>query len=84
MRNECRRPVQRTCMFATSVGDFETPLPAMEVDLKSTCALLRAPSASSTKREYGIERAIRDARLGRIGGGTDELMKEILGKTMEL
>ena len=31
-------------------------------------------------REYGIERAVRDARLGPIGGGTDEVMKEILGK----
>jgi alkylation response protein AidB-like acyl-CoA dehydrogenase len=31
-------------------------------------------------REYGIERAVRDARLGPIGGGTDEVMREILGK----
>jgi acyl-CoA dehydrogenase len=35
-------------------------------------------------REYGIERAVRDARLGPIGGGTDEVMKEILGKGMGL
>jgi alkylation response protein AidB-like acyl-CoA dehydrogenase len=35
-------------------------------------------------REYGIERALRDARLGPIGGGTDEIMKEILGKQMGL
>jgi acyl-CoA dehydrogenase len=32
--------------------------------------------------EYGIERAARDARLGPIGGGTDEIMKEILGRVM--
>ena len=31
-------------------------------------------------KEYGIERAARDARLGPIGGGTDEIMKEILGR----
>ncbi|MSO41007.1 MAG: acyl-CoA dehydrogenase [Solirubrobacterales bacterium] len=31
-------------------------------------------------REYGVERALRDARLGPIGGGTDEIMKEILAK----
>jgi acyl-CoA dehydrogenase len=31
-------------------------------------------------REFGIERALRDARLGPIGGGTDEVMKEILGR----
>jgi acyl-CoA dehydrogenase len=35
-------------------------------------------------REYGIERAVRDARLGPIGGGTDEVMKEIIGKTLTL
>ena len=35
-------------------------------------------------REYGVERALRDARLGPIGGGTDEIMKEILGRQMGL
>jgi acyl-CoA dehydrogenase len=35
-------------------------------------------------REYGIERAVRDARLGPIGGGTDEVMKEVLGKRLGL
>ena len=34
--------------------------------------------------EYGIERAVRDARLGPIGGGTDEIMREILGKALAL
>jgi acyl-CoA dehydrogenase len=32
----------------------------------------------------GIERAVRDLRLGPIGGGTDEIMREILGKTLGL
>jgi acyl-CoA dehydrogenase len=35
-------------------------------------------------REYGVERAVRDARLGPIGGGTDEIMKEILGRQLGL
>jgi acyl-CoA dehydrogenase len=35
-------------------------------------------------REYGVERALRDARLGPIGGGTDEIMKEILGRRLGL
>ena len=35
-------------------------------------------------KEYGIERALRDARLGPIGGGTDEIMKDIIGKTFGL
>ena len=35
-------------------------------------------------REYDVERAARDARLGPIGGGTDEIMHEILGKQLRL
>ncbi|MGI9556686.1 MAG: acyl-CoA dehydrogenase family protein, partial [Solirubrobacterales bacterium] len=35
-------------------------------------------------REYEVERALRDARLGPIGGGTDEVMKEILGRRLGL
>jgi acyl-CoA dehydrogenase len=35
-------------------------------------------------REYEVERAARDTRLGPIGGGTDEIMKEILGRQLGL
>ena len=35
-------------------------------------------------KEQGIERAARDLRLGPIGGGTDEIMKEILGRQLGL
>jgi acyl-CoA dehydrogenase len=35
-------------------------------------------------REYWIERAARDARLGPIGGGSDEIMREILGRALGL
>jgi acyl-CoA dehydrogenase len=31
-----------------------------------------------------LERALRDARLGPIGGGTDEIMREILGRSLGL
>jgi acyl-CoA dehydrogenase len=34
--------------------------------------------------EYPAQRLWRDARLGPIGGGTDEIMKEIIGRTYEL
>jgi acyl-CoA dehydrogenase len=34
--------------------------------------------------EYEIERAARDSRLGPIGGGTDEIMREILSKVIGL
>jgi acyl-CoA dehydrogenase len=35
-------------------------------------------------KEFEIERVARDTRLGPIGGGTDEIMKEILGKQLGL
>jgi alkylation response protein AidB-like acyl-CoA dehydrogenase len=35
-------------------------------------------------REYGIERLWRDIRLCRIGGGTDEIMLEVVGKSFGL
>jgi acyl-CoA dehydrogenase len=35
-------------------------------------------------REYGIERALRDLRLGPIGGGTEEVMREIVGRGLGL
>ena len=35
-------------------------------------------------KEYGIERAYRDARLATIGGGTTEIMKEVVGRMVGL
>jgi acyl-CoA dehydrogenase len=35
-------------------------------------------------KEYEVERAARDTRLGPIGGGTDEIMREILAKQLGL
>jgi acyl-CoA dehydrogenase len=35
-------------------------------------------------REYEVERGLRDSRLGPIGGGSSEIMKEIIGKTLGL
>jgi alkylation response protein AidB-like acyl-CoA dehydrogenase len=34
--------------------------------------------------EYGIERAFRDARLNRIGGGATEVMNEIIAKVLQI
>ncbi len=49
---------------------------------QETCVLLRG--VEGVLVETGLERALRDARLGPIGGGTDEIMKEILGRSMGL
>jgi acyl-CoA dehydrogenase len=51
-------------------------------DVMDTC--LQIHGGAGYMREYEIERAARDARLGPIGGGTDEIMKEILGKQLGL
>jgi acyl-CoA dehydrogenase len=47
-------------------------------------ACLQLHGGAGYMREYEIERMARDARLGPIGGGTDEIMREILGKTLGL
>jgi acyl-CoA dehydrogenase len=47
-----------------------------------TC--LQIHGGAGTLSEAGLERALRDARLGPIGGGTDEIMKEILGRSLGL
>jgi acyl-CoA dehydrogenase len=47
-------------------------------------ACLQLHGGAGYMREYDLERAARDARLGPIGGGTDEIMREILAKTMGL
>jgi len=51
-------------------------------DVMDTC--LQLHGGAGYMREYEIERMVRDARLGPIGGGTDEVMREILAKTMGL
>jgi acyl-CoA dehydrogenase len=51
-------------------------------DVIDTC--LQIHGGAGYMKEYDLERAARDARLGPIGGGTDEIMREILGKTMGL
>ena len=47
-------------------------------------ACLQIHGGAGYLEETGIERAVRDLRLGPIGGGTDEIMREILGKTLGL
>jgi acyl-CoA dehydrogenase len=51
-------------------------------DLIDTCLQIHGGHGYTT--EFDIERAARDARLGPIGGGTDEIMKEILGRSLGL
>ena len=45
---------------------------------------LQIHGGSGYMQEYWVERAARDARLGPIGGGSDEIMREILGRVLGL
>ena len=47
-------------------------------------ACLQIHGGAGYMREYWVERAARDARLGPIGGGSDEIMREILARTLGL
>ncbi|HWY90893.1 MAG TPA: acyl-CoA dehydrogenase family protein [Solirubrobacteraceae bacterium] len=47
-------------------------------------ACLQIHGGAGYMREVWVERAARDARLGPIGGGTDEIMREILGRVLGL
>ena len=47
-------------------------------------ACLQIHGGAGYMQEYWIERAARDSRLGPIGGGSDEIMREILGRLLAL
>ena len=51
-------------------------------DLIDDC--LQMHGGAGYMAEYELERAARDSRLGPIGGGTDEIMREILAKVIGL
>jgi acyl-CoA dehydrogenase len=58
-----------------TIAKLATQRTAFEV--LDACLQIEGPESS-------LERAVRDARLGPIGGGTDEIMKEILGRALGL
>jgi acyl-CoA dehydrogenase len=68
------------CIPQVAMAKLLTQRTALEI----ADATLQIHGGYGYTREYGIERAVRDARLGPIGGGTDEVMKEIIGKTLGL
>ena len=47
-------------------------------------ACLQIHGGAGYMKELWVERAARDARLGPIGGGSDEIMREILGRVLAL
>ncbi len=68
----CVREISQSKLMATQIG--------VEVADEAIQIL----GGAGYMREYPVERAWRDARLARIGAGTDEIMKEIIAKTYGL
>jgi acyl-CoA dehydrogenase len=63
-----------------TIAKLATQRSALEV--MDSC--LQIHGGNGYMAEYGIERSVRDARLGPIGGGTDEIMREVLGRSLGL
>ncbi len=63
-----------------TIAKLKTQRDAFEV----ADAAVQIHGGAGYMREYEVERAARDTRLGPIGGGTDEIMKEILGRQLGL
>lgn len=69
---ECAKEVSMAKIFSAEVGDF----------VATTC--LQLHGGYGYMREYEIERFFRDVRINSIGGGTSEILKEIVGRMMGL
>lgn len=57
---------------------------ACEVDFKVADEALQVHGGYGYMMEFPVQRAWRDSRLGPIGGGTTEIMKEVIAKTYGL
>jgi len=68
----CAIEVSMAKIFASRMGDF----------VATTC--LQLHGGYGYMREYEIERFFRDVRINAIGGGTSEILKEIVGRLMGL
>ena len=69
---ECAREVSMAKIFSSKMGDY----------VATTCIQLHG--GYGYMREYEIERFFRDVRINSIGGGTSEVLKEIVGRMMGL
>ena len=55
-----------------------------QVGFRVADAALQIHGGYGYMMEYPVQRSWRDSRLNRIGGGTDEIMKEVIAKTLGL
>jgi len=61
-----------------------TKLHASRVAVEVADECIQIHGGAGYMKEYGVERAWRDARLNRIGAGTDEIMLEVIGRSYGL
>ncbi|MGH2829632.1 MAG: acyl-CoA dehydrogenase family protein [Actinomycetota bacterium] len=57
---------------------------ACELDYKVADEALQVHGGYGYMMEFPVQRAWRDARLGPVGGGTTEIMKEVIARTLGL
>ena len=89
-RIEAGRALTYHALRSVAAGESEIGRVAMAKLFTSELAVRVADECVQVHGGYGYmnefpaERALRDARLGPIGGGTSEIMKEIIGKSLGL
>jgi len=82
----------RALLYSTAWAVMQGDYPVVEISMcKKYCAqvqnrlvdaCLQIWGGAGYLEETGIPRAFRDARLQRIGGGTDEIMNEVIAKRL--
>lgn len=65
-------------------GISMTKLITTQVAWRVADECLQIHGGAGVMREYEIERMWRDARIGRIGGGTDEIVLDVIGRSYGL
>jgi alkylation response protein AidB-like acyl-CoA dehydrogenase len=67
---------------AAAVEAAKAKLFTQRLAFRAADAAVQIHGGAGYMREYEPQRWLRDTRLGPIGGGTDEIMREIIGRSM--
>jgi alkylation response protein AidB-like acyl-CoA dehydrogenase len=87
---EAARALVHTTAWRFKNGDYPVreisaaKLVACRTNIEICDECIQIHGGAGYMREYGIERMWRDARLGRIGAGTDEVLLEVIGRSYGL
>ena len=78
--NECKDLFMRDELDVATVSMAKVSTTEMQGRVADTC--LQMHGGYGYMREYGVSRAFVDARVQRIYGGTSEIMKELIGRSL--